>query len=125
MDLDALTGANQPNRPPKSAEELELTRRALILLGRRSPDGGRCRVERYYPGIRLLSPRKKIAPGGFYEYGERVARANSSDVIETWYLCLVLGFRRRTLAKHFANTCHQPPTGRNVEFDSGAASLGE
>lgn len=46
----------------------------------------------------------------FYTFGETAAQTGSSDVIETWYLCLVLGFEG-DIGEAFREHLHQPLPG--------------
>lgn len=103
MDLDALMARNAQGSA-KSIEELDLTRRALIywvdeVLTMADAEWKDITLEFDYFGEKNRAWR-------FYEYGERVARANSSDVIETWYLCLVLGFEG-DIGEAFREHLHQ------------------
>lgn len=107
MDLDALTaGAGQ--RAGTRGEDLELARRALIYW----VDEVLTVANAEWKDITLEFDyfAEKNRAWRFYEYGERVARANSSDVIETWYLCLVLGFEG-DIGEAFREHLHQPLPG--------------
>ena len=107
MDLDALT-ARTAHPTGHSLEELELARRALIYW----VDEVLTTANAEWKDITLEFDyfAEKNRAWRFYEYGERVARANSSDVIETWYLCLVLGFEG-DIGEAFREHLHQPLPG--------------
>lgn len=114
MDLDALT-AMASNKPGQRLEDFELVRRALIywvdeVLTRADVEWKNMTLEFDYFAERNRAWR-------FYEYGERGARVSSSDVIETWYLCLVLGFEG-DIGEAFREHLHLPLPG-------GAKSSGD
>lgn len=107
MDLDALT-AMASNRPGQRLEDFELVRRALIywideVLTIADAEWKSMTLEFDYFGEKNRAWR-------FYEYGERGARVSSSDVIETWYLCLVLGFEG-DIGEAFREHLHMPMPG--------------
>ncbi|HTN01362.1 DotU family type IV/VI secretion system protein [Planctellipticum variicoloris] len=107
MDLDALM-AGASSRPGQRGEDFELVRRALIywvdeVLTAAAVDWKDMTLEFDYFAEKNRAWR-------FYEFGERAARSSSSDVIETWYLCLVLGFEG-DLGEAFREHLHQPLPG--------------
>jgi type VI protein secretion system component VasF len=122
MDLDALT-AMASNRPGQRVEDLELVRRALIywvdeVLTIAQADWKDMTLEFDYFAEKNRAWR-------FYEYGERSARVSTSDVIETWYLCLVLGFEG-DIGEAFREHLHQPlPGGTNSSGDARQAWANE
>jgi type VI protein secretion system component VasF len=121
MDLDALTA-----NPALTArrEELELAKRALIywideVLTLADADWKDMTLEFDYFAEKNRAWR-------FYEYGERQARNSSSDVIEIWYLCLVLGFEG-DIGEAFREHLHLPlpggQTGSNEARQAWAREL--
>lgn len=119
MDLDALAGSKSGAR----IEELELTRRALIywvdeVLTLANPDWKDMTLEFDYFAEKNRAWR-------FYEYGERAARSSSPDVIEAWYLCLVLGFEG-DIGEAYREHLHQPmPGGASNSADARQAWANE
>lgn len=107
MDLDSLT-TRAPQQGGRHVEELDLVRRALIYW----VDEVLTVANAEWKDITLEFDyfAEKNRAWRFYEYGERVARTNSSDVIETWYLCLVLGFEG-DIGEAFREHLHQPMPG--------------
>lgn len=106
MDLDALTGSAA--KSGARIEDLELVKRALIywvdeVLTIADPDWKDMTLEFDYFAEKNRAWR-------FYEHGERAARSSSSDVIEAWYLCLVLGFEG-DIGEAFREHLHQPLPG--------------
>lgn len=107
MDLDSLT-ARASNLPGQRFEDFELVRRLLIywvdeVLTMANPEWKDITLEFDYFAEKNRAWR-------FYEYGERAARGSSSDVIETLYLCLVLGFEG-DIGEAFREHLHQPLPG--------------
>ncbi len=107
MDLDALSSMAS-NKPGQRSEDFELVRRALIywvdeVLTLAQAEWKDMTLEFDYFGEKNRAWR-------FFEYGERAARVSSSDVIETWYLCLVLGFEG-DIGEAFREHLHQPLPG--------------
>jgi type VI protein secretion system component VasF len=107
MDLDALT-AGATHKPGQRVEDFELARRALLYW----VDEVLTSANAEWKDITLEFDyfAEKNRAWRFYEYGERAARASSSDVIETWYLCLVLGFEG-DIGEAFREHLHQPLPG--------------
>ena len=107
MDLDALT-ASASNKPGQRAEDFELVRRALIYW----VDEALTFATAEWKDMTLEFDyfAEKNRAWRFYEYGERAARTSSSDVIEAWYLCLVLGFEG-DIGEAFREHLHQPLPG--------------
>ena len=107
MDLDALT-AGATHQPGQRVEDFELVRRALLYW----VDEVLTAANAEWKDITLEFDyfAEKNRAWRFYEYGERAARASSSDVIETWYLCLVLGFEG-DIGEAFREHLHQPLPG--------------
>ncbi len=107
MDLDALNSSSSKGSGQRS-EDFDLARRALIywvdeVLTMAQADWKDMTLEFDYFAEKNRAWR-------FYEYGERAARSSSSDVIETWYLCLVLGFEG-DIGEAFREHLHQPLPG--------------
>ncbi|QDT55789.1 hypothetical protein Pan44_38370 [Caulifigura coniformis] len=107
MDLDALTGASA-NQSSARREDLELARRGLIywvdeVLTMADPEWKDITLEFDYFAEKNRAWR-------FYEFGERAARSSSPDVVEAWYLCLVLGFEG-DIGEAFREHLHQPMPG--------------
>lgn len=107
MDLDALTTSGSQSPGPRR-EDLELARRALVywadeVLTLATPDWKDITLEFDFFAEKNRAWR-------FYEFGERAARNSPSDVIETWYLCLVLGFEG-DIGEAFREHLHQPLPG--------------
>lgn len=107
MDLDALTGAAS-SQPGQRREDFELARRALLYW----VDEVLTAADAEWKDITLEFDyfAEKNRAWRFYEYGERAARSSSSDVIEVWYLCLVLGFEG-DIGEAFREHLHQPLPG--------------
>lgn len=122
MDLDALT-ASASNQPGQRFEDFDLARRALLywvdeVLTAADADWKDITLEFDYFAEKNRAWR-------FYEYGERAARSSSSDVIETWYLCLVLGFEG-DIGEAFREHLHQPlPGGASMSVDARQAWANE
>ena len=122
MDLDALT-ASASNKPGQKREDLELVRRALIywvdeVLTIAQADWKDMTLEFDYFAEKNRAWR-------FYEHGERSARVSTSDVIETWYLCLVLGFEG-DIGEAFREHLHQPlPGGTSTSGEARQAWAAE
>ena len=118
MDLDALT-SGASNKPGQRSEDFELVRRALVywvdeVLTMSQADWKDMTLEFDYFAEKNRAWR-------FFEYGERAARVSSSDVIETWYLCLVLGFEG-DIGEAFREHLHQPlPGGANNSSEARQA----
>lgn len=107
MDLDALTGS-AANQSSAKREDLELAKRGLIywvdeVLTTADPEWKDITLEFDYFAEKNRAWR-------FYEYGERAARSSSADVVEAWYLCLVLGFEG-DIGEAFREHLHQPMPG--------------
>jgi type VI secretion system protein ImpK len=107
MDLDALTAVSS-KKASHRLEEMELVRRALIywvdeVLTVAHIEWKDMTLEWDYFGEKNRAWR-------FYEFGERGARVSTSDVIETWYLCLVLGFEG-DIGEAFREHLHMPMPG--------------
>lgn len=88
LDQAEMTAAS-PNSPVK-AEDFRLAKLALVywvdeVMTEAELDWGDYTLEREYFG-------SKDRAWKFYVDGELKARNSSADVIETWYLALVLGF---------------------------------
>lgn len=86
---DAELTAASPESPVR-LEEFQLAKRALIywideVLTVANPDWKEITLEREYYGTRDRA-------ANFYVEGELKARRSSPDVVETWYLAMVLGF---------------------------------
>ncbi len=118
MDLDALTSTSA-NLPVPQRDDLELVRRGLVywadeVLTLATPEWKDMTLEFDFFAEKNRAWR-------FYEYGERAARISSSDVIETWYLCLVLGFEG-DIGEAFREHLHQPlPGGRTNSAEARQA----
>ena len=107
MDLDSL-GSAVPGKAETRPDDLVLAKRALIywvdeVLTFATPEWKDMTLEFDYFAEKNRAWR-------FYEYGERAARVSSSDVIEVWYLCLVLGFEG-DIGEAFREHLHQPVPG--------------
>lgn len=108
QDLDKFLAAGA-GKPEREAQELELARRVLTywvdeILTNASPSEWKgMTIEFDNFGERNRAFR-------FYEFGERVARNGSTDLVETWYLCLVLGFEG-DIGEAFREHLHQPLPG--------------
>lgn len=103
QDLDELV-ARASGIPGQKRESFELAQRALIywvdeILTNATTEWKDITLEFDYF-------TEKNRAWRFYEYGEREARVSSSDVIETWYLCLVLGFEG-DIGEAFRDHLHQ------------------
>ena len=122
MDLDALVSLST-SKPGQRSDEHELARRALIywvdeVLTTAQADWKDMTLEFDYFAEKNRAWR-------FYEYGERSARTSSSDVIETWYLCLVLGFEG-DIGEAFREHLHQPlPGGSSTSNEARKAWAAE
>jgi len=118
MDLDALT-AVAPTNGGGNTSELQLIKRALIywideVLTHATAEWQNMTLEFDYFAEKNRAWR-------FYEYGERYARTSSSDVIETWYLCLVLGFEG-DIGEAFREHLHLPfPGGHDTSEEARKA----
>ena len=118
MDLDALTGSAS-NQPAARRDDLELAKRGLIywvdeVLTLADPDWKDITLEFDYFAEKNRAWR-------FYEHGERAARSSSADVVEAWYLCLVLGFEG-DIGEAFREHLHQPmPGGANSSTEARQA----
>ena len=115
QDLDALT-AMASTKPGQRLEDFELVRRVLVywvdeVLTDCHVSWKEMTLEFDYFGEQYRAFR-------FYEYAERGARVSAPDVIETWYLCLVLGFRG-DIVDAYRNHLHIPlPGGARSESEA-------
>ena len=122
MDLDALT-AGATNQPGQRTEDLDLARRALLywvdeVLTQADAEWKDITLEFDYYGEKNRAWR-------FYEYGERAARSSAPDIIETWYLCLVLGFEG-DIGEAFREHLNQPlPGGAKTSAEARTAWANE
>ena len=122
MDLDALTSA-PGSAAGQHRENFELVRRALVywtdeVLTLATPDWKDMTLEFDFFNEKNRAWR-------FYEHGERAARNSPSDVIETWYLCLVLGFEG-DIGEAFREHLHQPlPGGKSNSTEARQAWAAE
>ena len=122
MDLDALT-AGASHKPGQRAEDFELVRRALLYW----VDEVLTVANAEWKDITLEFDyfAEKNRAWRFFEFGERAARSSSSDVIETWYLCLVLGFEG-DIGEAFREHLHQPlPGGASTSAEARKAWANE
>ncbi len=108
QDLDKFLAASA-GKSERQAQEYELARRVLtywvdeVLTNAIPSEWKGMTVEFDNFGERNRAFR-------FYEFGERDARNGSTDLVETWYLCLVLGFEG-DIGHAFREHLHKPLPG--------------